>query len=89
MSAAIGLASFLADVGHEVPTALLPRFVTQTLGAPAAALGLVEGVSEGLAGAGRFVVGCLSPSCCSASLGPIGRVERTALPLFVVAERVP
>jgi hypothetical protein len=34
----IGLASFLADVGHEVPTALLPSFVTSTLGAPAAAL---------------------------------------------------
>jgi MFS family permease len=56
----IGLASFLADVGHEVPTALLPSFVTQTLGAPAAALGLVEGLSEGLAGAGRFVGGALA-----------------------------
>jgi len=32
----IGLASFLADVGHEIPTALLPSFLTSTLGAPAA-----------------------------------------------------
>lgn len=24
----IGLASFLSDLGHEVPTALLPRFIT-------------------------------------------------------------
>ncbi len=56
----IGTASFLADVGHEIPTALLPTFVTTTLGAPAAALGLVEGISEGLAGAGRFVGGALS-----------------------------
>ncbi len=56
----IGTASFLADVGHEIPTALIPSFVTTTLGAPAAALGLVEGISEGLAGAGRFVGGALS-----------------------------
>ena len=56
----IGVASFLADVGHEVPTALLPSFVTTTLGAPAAALGLVEGISEGLAGGGRFVGGALA-----------------------------
>ncbi|WP_055631135.1 hypothetical protein [Streptomyces hirsutus] len=33
----IGSASFLADVGHEIPTALLPSLLTSTLGAPAAA----------------------------------------------------
>jgi MFS family permease len=56
----IGSASFLADVGHEVPTALMASFVTATLGAPAAALGLIEGISDGLAGAGRFVGGALA-----------------------------
>lgn len=56
----IGTASFLADVGHEIPTALLPSFVTATLGAPAAALGVIEGISDGLAGAGRFVGGALA-----------------------------
>jgi len=56
----IGLASFLADVGHEVPTALLPTFLTRTLGAPAAALGLIEGFADGLAGAGRLAGGALS-----------------------------
>lgn len=56
----IGTASFLADVGHEIPTSLLPSFVTATLGAPAAALGLIEGVAEGLAGTGRFVGGALA-----------------------------
>ena len=35
----IGGASFLSDVGHEVPTALLPSFLTSVLGAPASALG--------------------------------------------------
>jgi len=56
----IGTASFLADVGHEIPTSLLASFVTATLGAPATALGVIEGISEGLAGAGRFVGGALA-----------------------------
>ena len=42
----IGLASFLSDVGHEIPTSLLPSFLTVTLGAPASALGLIEGVAD-------------------------------------------
>lgn len=48
---AIGAASLLSDLGHEVPTALLPSFLTSTLGAPAAALGLIEGIADGAAGA--------------------------------------
>lgn len=56
----IGTASFLADVGHEIPTSLMASFVTTTLGAPAAALGAIEGISDGLAGAGRFVGGALA-----------------------------
>jgi len=58
--AGIGTASFLADVGHEVPTALLPSLLTATLGAPAAALGLIEGISDALAGAARFGGGALA-----------------------------
>lgn len=56
----VGSASLLADLGHEVPTALLPSFLTSTLGAPAAALGLIEGVADGLAGAARFGGGALA-----------------------------
>ena len=56
----IGTASFLADVGHEIPTALLPNLLTVTLGAPAAALGLIEGVSDGLAGAARLAGGAIA-----------------------------
>ena len=56
----IGLASFLADVGHEVPTALFASLVTITFGAPAAVLGLIEGLADGLAGMARFVGGTLS-----------------------------
>jgi MFS family permease len=56
----IGGASLLADLGHEIPTALLPSFLTSTLGAPAAALGAIEGVADGLAGASRFAGGALA-----------------------------
>jgi hypothetical protein len=56
----IGAASFLADVGHEIPTALLPNLLTVTLGAPAAALGLIESVSDGLAGATRLAGGAIA-----------------------------
>jgi MFS family permease len=56
----IGGASLLADVGHEIPTSLLPALLTGTLGAPAAALGIIEGVADGLAGAARFGGGALA-----------------------------
>ena len=56
----IGLASLLADLGHEVPTSLLPSFLTSTLRAPASALGLIEGIADGLAGAARLVGGALA-----------------------------
>ena len=56
----IGTASFLSDLGHEVPTSLLPRFLTQTLGAPVAVLGLIEGIADGLAGIARLVGGGLA-----------------------------
>ena len=53
----IGAASFLSGLGHEVPTALLPRLVTQTLEASASVLGLIEGLADGLAGVARFIGG--------------------------------
>jgi MFS family permease len=56
----IGLASFLSDVGHEIPTALLPSFLTSTLKAPASALGLIEGIADALAGIARFGGGALA-----------------------------
>lgn len=56
----IGAASFLSDTGHEIPTALLPGLLTSTLGAPASALGLIEGVSDGLAGLAKLGGGALA-----------------------------
>ena len=58
--AGIGAASLLADVGHEIPTALLPSLLTATLGAPASALGAIEGISDALAGIARFGGGALA-----------------------------
>lgn len=41
----IGLGSMLSDTGHEMATAALPGFL-RSLGAPAAALGAIEGVAD-------------------------------------------
>jgi MFS family permease len=43
----IGLASLLSDCSHEIATSLLPAFLA-TMGASAAWLGVVEGISDGL-----------------------------------------
>ncbi len=56
----IGAASLLSDLGHEIPTSLLPSLLTSTLGAPASALGLIEGISDGAAGIARFAGGALA-----------------------------
>lgn len=56
----IGAASFFADLGHEIPTALLPGLLTGPLGASAAALGVIEGVADGLAGAAKLAGGALA-----------------------------
>jgi MFS family permease len=56
----IGLASLLSDLGHEIPTALLPSFLVTVLGAPAAALGLIEGVADALSGVAKVIGGGLA-----------------------------
>jgi MFS family permease len=56
----IGLASLFADLGHEIPTSLLPSFLTTVLGAPAAALGLIEGLSDAASGFAKLLGGALA-----------------------------
>jgi MFS family permease len=56
----IGLASLLSDAGHEIPTSLLPSFLTATLGAPASALGLIEGIADGASGIAKLAGGALA-----------------------------
>ncbi|MFF5016685.1 MFS transporter [Streptomyces sp. NPDC001165] len=75
----IGAASFLADVGHEIPTALLPSLLTSTLGAPAAALGAIEGVSDALAGAARFGGGVLADDPARRRRVAVGGYTTTAV----------
>jgi MFS family permease len=57
--AAMGLASLLSDVSHEMATAVLPGFLT-ALGVSAAALGLIEGVADGVASFVKLASGWLS-----------------------------
>ncbi|HVC08906.1 MAG TPA: MFS transporter [Elusimicrobiota bacterium] len=55
----IGLASLLADAGHEMATAALPALLA-SLGAGSAALGLIEGFSDALAGFAKLFSGFYS-----------------------------
>lgn len=75
----IGLASFLADLGHEIPTALLPSFLTSTLGAPAAALGLIEGIADGAAGMARLGGGALADDPGRRRTVAVGGYSATAI----------
>jgi MFS family permease len=75
----IGLASLLSDAGHEIPTSLLPAFLTSTLGAPASALGLIEGVSDGLAGAAKLAGGALADDPRRRRATAVGGYTTTAI----------
>ncbi len=48
----ISLASLLSDAGHEMATAALPGFL-RSIGAPAAALGAIEGIADGAMSAAK------------------------------------
>lgn len=56
----VGLASFFSDSGHEIATAVLPSFLTGVLHGSAAALGLIEAVSDALTGLAKLVGGPLA-----------------------------
>lgn len=56
----VALASFFSDTGHEITTSVLPSFITVTLGATAAALGVIEGISDALTGLATLIVGPLA-----------------------------
>jgi MFS family permease len=44
----MGMASMFSDMNHEMATAVLPMFLSSVLGAPAFALGVIEGVADGI-----------------------------------------
>jgi MFS family permease len=55
----IGIASLCSDVGHEMATAALPALLA-TLGVSSAALGLIEGISDGLSSFAKLFSGLYS-----------------------------
>ena len=55
----IGLASLFSDWGHEAATAILPAFLA-SLGAPAVALGVIEGVSDGFSSFAKLAGGFIA-----------------------------
>jgi MFS family permease len=56
----IGLVSLLGDISSEMIYPILPLFITQTLRAPATAVGLIEGIAVGSASIVSGVSGWLS-----------------------------
>ena len=57
---ALGLVSFFMDVSSEIVHALLPVFLTTTLGASVALVGLIDGVAESTASISKIFSGYLS-----------------------------
>jgi MFS family permease len=55
----IGLTSLFSDWSHEAATSILPAFLA-SLGAPAVALGVIEGVSDGLSSFAKLAGGFLA-----------------------------
>ena len=56
----IGMVSLLSDISTEMIYPLLPIFLTQTLAAPKAAVGLIEGIAVGTASVVTGISGWLS-----------------------------
>src|SRR4051794_23588444 len=56
----LGWVSFLTDVSSEMIVPLLPAFLATVLGAPATALGWIEGVAETTAAFVKIVSGRLA-----------------------------
>jgi len=57
---ALGWVSFANDFASELAYPVTPLFLTATLGAPVAVIGLIEGIAEGVAVGLRGVAGVLS-----------------------------
>jgi len=79
-----GLVSFLNDTASEMITPLLPLFLTTTLGAGPAIVGLVEGVAEATASILKLVSGWLADRGWSSKKLIVGgySVSNSARPLI-------
>lgn len=83
----LGLVSFLNDAASEMITPLLPLFLTATLGAGPAIVGLVEGVAEATASILKLVSGWLADRGWNPKRLVIGGygLSNTARPLIGLA----
>ncbi len=77
------LTSFLSDFGHETVTVMLPSFLA-TLGAPAYALGLIEGLSDGISSFAKLFSGYYSDKLGKKKeIATIGYLATGIFPAFV------
>jgi MFS family permease len=84
----LGFISLLMDLSSEVYHALLPVFVTVTLGLPAVALGAIDGIAEATASFAKLVSGRLSDRSMKRKPWIMAGYGLAALskPLFPVAQ---
>jgi MFS family permease len=64
--------SFLQDAASELLYPILPIFLTTTLGAPVAVVGIVEGIAEGVAAVTKLVAGRLGDTRARRPLIAVG-----------------
>jgi MFS family permease len=82
--------SFLQDAASEMLYPIFPLFITGTLGAPASALGLIEGVAEGTASVGKALSGRLADRSRRKPLIALGYgISSVAKPLIGLATAWP
>ncbi len=78
---AIGVADLMADFNYEMVLAVLPLFLTSGLGAPALAVGLVEGVADGASAGVRLWSGWYSDRIAWRKRMAVGGYAATVLGL--------
>jgi MFS family permease len=82
----LGLTSLLTDISTEMVYPLLPMFLTQTLGASPAILGLIEGIAESVASLLRVFSGYISDRLGRRKpLAIVGYAASTLGKVFLVA----
>jgi MFS family permease len=87
---ALGFVSLFMDTSSELIHSLLPLFLSTTLGASMEAIGLIEGIAEGLAQFSKLVSGALSDRMASRKPWMLAGYGLSALtkPLFPLAGSV-
>ena len=78
---ALGWVSFFTDVSTEIIYPLLPVFLTVTLGASMAFVGLIEGIAESTASLLKILVA--SSFCSSSNLSAGAAAIRLTISLFM------